>query len=292
MKGSVRILGALGIGVVVVTAALLLRQGNVSGENGNLSVVATPDNSALRVADADGNGVEDWREELEKNVLEEITVSTSTFGLDQPYEEPKTFTDKFAQSFFQSFMEGKMMGKAPEDQTALIQEAVATVEAATKQRLYGTNDIVSTPATVTAIKSYANRVAEIVTENSAITQSEDEILSQALETNDPTKIEALEVIRAEYEEQIQTLLDLPTPQDFVSVHLTLINALEAMRMDVEAMESAFTDPLYTLARIKRYEDDVRGVHAALDGINTKLNESEAIFTKDEPAIFFLIFDND
>ncbi len=281
MKGSTRIVGAFVLGVVVITAAFFLRGGGETTAAGNLAIIT--ENLAVRpeARDGDGNGIEDWREELEKSVVKEITPTFASTSPNEEYEEPTTFTDKFARSFFQSFMEGKMMGQTPEDKTALIEEAIESVAKNTSQKIFTEKDINTAETNGTSLREYGNMVGEVLS-RAVVSQTEPmAILQEILDTQDETKMGVFKIQKETYARILKMMLIVPTPRTLSTQHLELVNSIEALRMDFEAMEVALTDPLYTLARVKRYEEDQTFFMASLQNIQKNLSAEGIVYSNDE-----------
>ncbi len=121
--------------------------------------------------------------------------------------------------------------------------------------------------------------------------NEASILAQALEMNDPEILIRLIPIRESYEHILADSLLIPVPQSLAEVHLDLVNTYEAILTDIRAMEQAFADPLYTLARMKRYEDDALALVYAFANILIEIKASGVIYANDEPGAFLYLFES-
>jgi hypothetical protein len=56
------------------------------------------------------------------------------------------------------------------------------------------------------------------------------------------------------------------------------------------MEQVFTDPLYTMARVKRHEDDAMGLFYTLKKIATTLVSKGVAYADDEPGAIIYTLD--
>ena len=82
---------------------------------------------------------------------------------------------------------------------------------------------------------------------------------------------------------------IAVPEPLVDAHVELLNAFEAILTDIEAMQVAFSDPLYALARIRNYENDGRALFTAFQNIALVLKANGAIYANDEDGAFFYLF---
>jgi hypothetical protein len=282
VTGYLRIGGALILGVLIVLVAFAVakRADNGTATEGKLEIA--PGRSYIETSDADGDGVPDWEEGFNDRIFAAIATPTSTATT--TYTGPSTFTGKFAEAFFEDYMQGKMNGADLTDPTKLVTGAVQAVEANTKSRTYSPSEIVVTADSEDALRAYGNLIGEIlITYSTPNNENEGIILQRALEKNDPAELAPLTPILATYTDYIRYTLAVPVPASLAKEHLTLIDAYEAIRTDIEAMQVAFTDPLYSLARVKRYQDDASGLYYALQSIAAALTDADIFYAKDEPG---------
>jgi hypothetical protein len=90
---------------------------------------------------------------------------------------------------------------------------------------------------------------------------------------------------------IRDLLSTPVPAGLAHEHLNLLTSFEAILTDIRTMEQSFVDPLYTLARMKRYQDDVNGILYTFKAIEEKLTRSGIVFTETETGSVIYFFTN-
>jgi hypothetical protein len=287
VTGYLRIGGALTLGVLIVLGAFIL--GNKTTEVGEAKLQVADAHTYIEPTDSDGDGTPDWEEDFSAKVFEAITAPTSTAAEAEAYEPPTTFTGKFAEAFFTDYMEGKMEGADTSNSAEFINQAVAAIETNTKSKLYSGLDIEMIPDTDASIRDYGNAIGEILVRYPATHENEMEILKRATEKNDPEILTALEPIRTIYENYVEDTLNVHVPRSLAKEHLDLLNAYEAVRTDINAMEQMFTDPLYSLARVKRYQDDAAGMYFALQQILLRLEEHGVVYSKDEQgAVLYLV----
>ncbi len=293
MKGIVRIGGALAIGIVIISGAFYVKNTQGTEANGRIVVAQAPERTYIETTDSNKDGVKDWEENLRGKVFETIatpptTISTPT---DEAYEPPTTFTGKFSEAFFKDYLQGKIDGVDFNDPSGLVGNAVTAIEQNTASKKHSRLELTIVPSTPDAIHAYGNRVSEIMKTHSIENENEALILKRALDTNEPKVLEALAPIYSVYANTITDTLRMEVPSDFVEVHINLLNAYESIKTDIGAMQTAFTDPLYTLARVKNYEDDAKNLFTAFETIAKKLNSTGTSYTNDETGSFFYLFDS-
>lgn len=283
MKPYVRIGGALISGILIILGALLLQEQNETEANVASIVSVAPERSYIETLDSDGDGIKDWEEDLGVHVFEKITAPSSTSATNTAfvYTPPTTFTGKFAEAFFQDFMEGKIKQGDLQDKEALVENAIKAIESNTQSKTFFEADIVVVPDSKAAFRKYGNEIALIIQQSPKGNEHELLILDKAVKANDESLLGALLPIQKGYTDIVAQTLRVETPKSFVAQQLALLNAYEAIRTDVTAMGLVFKDPLYSFARVKRYDPDVKALYQALVGVDTITREKGIVYSKKE-----------
>ncbi len=293
VKGTFRIGGALIIGILIVLGAFYVQSKNATTEAGGVAVVTeAPERGPIKTTDTDNDGTPDWEESLEARVMKTIETPTSTsdLTLDESYEPPTTFTGKFSEAFFEDYLKGKINGQDFSDPSAFVGTAVKAIEQNTQSKRHTRTELTIIPDSPEAIRTYGNRITEIMKLHSINNENEASILQRALTANDPSILTALAPIRQVYEGTIADSLLVEVPESLALSHVNLLNAYEAILTDIKAMQVAFTDPLYAFARTKEYEKDSEALFNALQNIALVLTREGATYTDDESGTFFYLFD--
>lgn len=290
MSGGERqkILGASVIGLALVAGAYTISHfGEKTPLPAAVSSTVAPARTAIKTEDKDNNGIEDWRDayvQAKPIILDESATSTYTL--------PNTLTGKLGIEFFQSYINSKNAGSFGKTNTELVDETANSLISQTADKLYGTKDV-SVMGTVTDsdIKLYANTMAGILLSSKAsVRDNELYILKDIVTTGNAERMSDLAAIAADYKMYRDESLRVPVPAQFLKQHLDLINTYNALHVDINAMTLAFDDPLVSLLRLRRYQDDALGLALALQNMNASLQPHAALFTKDDPAVFFSQFD--
>lgn len=240
----------------------------------------------IAVNDADNNGIEDWREEftsIEPIILPAVSSSTE-------FEMPDTITDQIGVQFFESILRAKTSEGVGPTEEDVIKSTAQRLTGTAGDVLIGSSDITVIPSSPEAIRTYANTVAQILTNNNVPeSEGELEIIDQALRLEDKTELEKLEPLIAMYRNLRDQTIATPVPQPFIKEHLDLINVYQALYKNLLDMKLIFDDPVVALMRTQRYQDDATGLANALFNMYTVLIPYADVFTADDPAILFVTF---
>ncbi len=284
-----KIIGAIVVGFSLVAGAYTV---NNFGEHHQIpqptSVQATTptERIAIEVTDNDENGIEDWRDEFVTTKPIIIDQASSTYIL------PDTLTGKMSinlmEEILHSRMYGGVIGKKDEE---IIQNTVESLVHETEQKLYSSSDItIMSEWDDEDIKNYANTVAAVLYNNS-IPNMDGElvILKDYIDTQDENKLNELKLIAGVYQSYIDDTLKIPVPAFLAKEHTDLINTYEAIRTDIEGMTLINDDPIVSLLRIRRYQDDADGLFYALQNMYLALEPHASLFTAEDPAALFTVF---
>lgn len=300
MKGSIRIGGALVVGIGIILGALYMSNQSLT-TNPTLSdtSLGAPGTGLTRdpiaIHDTDSDGVADWEETLQETVFRfaPTPTSTSLFAPSATYTPPTTFTGKFSEAFLADYLDGKMAGQDFSDPASFVNSAVQSIDSSTRSTKHSRIELHIVDSNTENVFAYGNGVVAITdTYAKTIEHLENEmvILQKAIEGTDEEKLRELGPIVDAYANIIRDTLALPVPDIFANAHINLLNAYEAVYTDIYSMQFAFSDPLLTLARVRVYEDDMASFGFALKEIKTILDAQNILYTKEDPGSAFYVFD--
>ncbi len=285
-----KVIGACVIGFAMVAGAYVLSNfGKPSGTFQNAQIAqsqqAAPVRSAIVVTDENDNGIEDWRDEFVTTEPLVIANDDST-----PYEAPTTLTGQMGVSFVQDIVRSRNYGPGGSDERVIAQ-TISSLEQQTSQTIYDTPDIkMSHQTDGESVRAYANAVALAIIENNQTTSDNELlVLQDILNRNDENKIEELHTLAELYRLTRDAIIEIPVPTTVAKEHLDLINTLHAVHHDILGMTLTFDDPVYSLLRLKRYEDDVLGMSTSLENMYLAFEPHAALFNPNDPAVFFTKF---
>jgi hypothetical protein len=289
VKGILRIGGALAFGILIILGAFVTQnKSNSEALTGQIIVSQEPNREYIPTNDSDGDGNKDWKNSLEG--FETIETPTEVIESIEPYTPPTTLTGRFSEAFLQDFLEGKMNGEDFSDPSKIVGNAVDAIDTNSLSKRHTRAEFYVIEDSPEAIREYGNAIAFIMKVHSIDNENEMIILQNALSANNSEILSELEPIRTVYVRMITDSLKLNIPASLAEAHVNLLNAYEAIRTDIEAMQVSFTDPLYALARIRLYEEDATALYNAYLAIHKVLSDAGASYTHDEPGSLFYIFD--
>ncbi len=286
---QVRIAGALLLGAILIAGTLVLRTDTDIQQKTQTSDVAVvtkaPPRSPINTLDENNDGVPDWQEAL--LVTEALQVASTT----ETYKTPDTLTEQFALTFFKDMVRAKNYGAFGDSQQDLVTKASASLAQKAADTLISQNDIqIANDDSLEYQKIYTEQVAVIInTYSQNNTESETQILEQALRTQSEQELVKLDPIIGTYTQYLEETKKLPVPPSLLQEHLNLLNSYQAIREDIKAMRSAFSDPMLTLIRMKRYQDDVDGLYLSITGLYTKAMQNGVQWDKNSPVFEFITF---
>lgn len=287
MKGSVRVGGAAVIGILVILGAFYVRANQQQTAAGAIVVTQAPVREYINTTDSDGDGVKDWEEDLKANVFEAIKApAVAKSSSTKSYTPPKTLTGKFSEAFLADYMQGKVSGADFSDPAAFADRALKAVEQNTTSRTYSPADITFIPSSGESIREYGNQIMRTIMNLPAKDTDALQLLSDAINSNNPSKLSELAYNEDVYRQITERIISIEVPDYLIEEHLKLINACEALRTDLHAMQLTFDDTLYSIARVKRYGEDNEALLGALSAIILKLTDAGVYYAKEEPGSLF------
>lgn len=292
MSEKVRIGGAVALGILIILASFHVSK-KTSADQQAFVIAATP-REPIETSDLNSDGTPDWEEHLAERVFRsiELPVSAESTADQSSYTPPTTLTGKFSEAFLQDYLQGKMDGQDFSDPAAFVDTAIKAIERNVASKRYTISDIYPVAATPEAAHAYGNALQAIASQHSnpQVTENEMVILKRALEAQDPELLQPLNTIGNSYERIIADTIRMPVPDKFIVEHIAILNAYEEVYADIRAGELAFTDPLYTLARVRDYETHATALLNAYIALAKALAREGVIYTSNEPGAFYRLLE--
>lgn len=289
MNRILRIGGALIAGILVVVSAYYVSERNKEKPVADISVTTQEnvlEKGSFDETDSDGDGIPDWREDYDNTVFETIDTPTPTLRIDPDAEEyvpPTTFTGKFSVAFFQDYVSGGIHGTNFTDPTAFVDSSVNAINTNTGSKRYTRLDFNLVEGNFDSYRNYGNALGFILQLDIVEIVQDAIILQDALTSRNPQKLEELKPIENALGNTVALLLGVEVPAQLSEQHLELLNTYESMRETVAAMQLAFEDPLFTLARMGNYSKDIEHVADTIKIITQKLTAGGVVYSHEEPG---------
>jgi hypothetical protein len=148
--------------------------------------------------------------------------------------------------------------------------------------------IVGNDSSAEAVRTYANAHADIIlTYGKTGTRPELEILNDLLKENDPDAAGELGLIATAYKNIYEEVLKLKVPPQLAKTHLDLVNVYQALHFDIAAMQNAINDPIVSMVRLQRYEDDAEGLVFAMQNMYQAALPYASAFQRNDSALLFV-----
>jgi hypothetical protein len=247
---------------------------------------AAPPRVFIPVTDTDTDGVEDWRDQF----VTGPAVTVNATGVE--YVPPTTATGQLGVSLMEDLIKMKAGGPVARTTEQVVVSAVENLEKTTaKDTIYDVKDIIIVPnSSPEAVRAYGNALADIIlTYNVPGLDNELLILRDHITSPQTVDNSGLVKLSQMYKNYRDNTLVTPVPKEFVKVHLDLINVYSALYANIDAMAKADADPVVALVRLKRYEDDAKGLTMALNQVYNAIIPYASVFEANDPAIVFVNF---
>jgi hypothetical protein len=291
-----KIIGAFVVGFAIVAGSYTLSNfGKPTLTNPNvlptdqaaLAVATAPVRVSIPVSDNNDDGVEDWRESL---LLTGAPILVEA-AADSNYTVPETLTGQTGIAVFQDIVRMRgLEGFGPTEEDILYEASAAASEFASDDILDISDIKVGTDSSAAAVRQYANEAAAIILEYGMNeTVPELESLRDAVYKNNPEAIADLVEVAQLYKAILDKSKALVVPPQLIKEHLDVLNVYQALFNDINTMSEALNDPLATFVRLKRYEDDAKGLVYSLKNIYKAIEPYATEFERTDPAIQVLAF---
>ena len=291
-QSNSKIVGAFIVGLAIVGGAYTFTNfGKPSDlpQGGQAAAVSqAPLRVPIQVSDADQNGLEDWRDQFVKSTP--ITLDDTAV---KDYALPETLTGQASLAFLQGIISAEGYGPIGRSPEQIIEDTVTNVSRFAVDTIFDVRDItIGNDPSPAAIRLYANAHADVIIntgKKAPELRNELLILRDFLNENKPTDRKELETLAGLYRTTRDEVLALAVPPTLVKEHLDLITVYNALYNDINSMAEAGADPMLSLVRIKRYEEDATGLALALQNLFLALEPYAALVEKGDSAVYFVNF---
>ncbi|MEK7090021.1 MAG: hypothetical protein AAB930_00335 [Patescibacteria group bacterium] len=219
--------------------------------------------------DTDGDGAKDGeeiamnRDPLVKGPKDQM--ATSTEAANSPYLLPNNLTGQLAEKFGISVIAPRLAGsQRPLDMEAIgNQIADEIIPSATRQNYFTEKDItISKDDSPAALRAYDKATDDILTSSfSKLHKHPLGIFSEALQTDDLSKVVALDPYLTAYDELIKKNKILIAPSSAASVHLRYLNILATQREAIRKMRGARGDVLNAVVGAQEFVSTLQEINS-------------------------------
>jgi len=114
-----------------------------------------------------------------------------------------------------------------------------------------------------------------------------DIVTQAVQSNDPSKIKELDSVIAVYNKVVDELVKMPVPKTFVKAHLDIINGLRGGVAALIEIKTVFNDPFKALVAIQLYQNGVDVFTQAMQAIYGFMAQNNIIYKQGSGGYYLL-----
>lgn len=114
-----------------------------------------------------------------------------------------------------------------------------------------------------------------------------DIITKAIQSNDPAKMAELDSIITTYEKITADLLKMPVPKTFVKAHLDVVNSIKNGTTAIKEMKSSLEDPFKALAAIQLYQKSVTTFVQVFQAINIFIVKNNIVYKQGSGGYYLL-----
>jgi Bacterial TSP3 repeat len=258
------------------SAAPFSANSNGSGSSAHLAVATQPNTSNT---DTDGDALQDWEETLWNTdphntdtdgdgVSDGSEVAQGSnptiFGKDQrPVSDlaqstttalARTTTESVARSLMTSAMldlKDKDPGNDPVTRNKMVSDAIRVAADSYTPPTFDSKEVVVIPVTKESSREYARAVSTLI--DKMVSENPDERATLAtLAQGDTSAARTLGKIAANYYTSIEDFKQIPVPQDAVSIHVDIVNALLQYAYIFESVGAMQEDPMRATVALNNF----------------------------------------
>ncbi len=214
-----------------------------------------------------------------------VDSSSSTLFLFNPdtaftgddFNATDTLTDRFAKTAFSSYVNLDQTGlDATDTQNALVDSFSTEISTIGQPEMYSISDIKTfNPTDKTAIRNYGNAFAQI------------EITNLTLIANNPKKYSGdVNAIADQYDAIASQLIQIATPNDFVSTDLQTINNYHDLAVDLRELNDYQADPLKAVVAMQNANNIQNSSTSTMTAFSTYFAQNGIIFSAKEAGFIW------
>lgn len=243
-------------------------------------------------ADTDGDGTADGKETtlgrnpLVKGPKDKLSETASS----KTPTEDLTPTDLLARDFFARYMELRQAGLSQDSQSQIevAQQVLKNGLVLATPKVYGASSIkVKNDSSPTSVKKYGNDMGNVFITYSINSRNEAVIAKESLEKENPELLKEIDPIITSYKNILNGLLKIEVPQEMVSIHLNLVNAMSGVLFSAESFRKSGADPIQGVQGTVQYLASSRNLSAAFNSLKNHFSSLGIIYDQGQSGAFFI-----
>ena len=214
--------------------------------------------------DTNDDGVSD-KEEIGRMKAERAENSSTEDGVSVASEENLSQTDKFARELFTTVAALNQSGEIDDNTVQQITDSLATqIQNPVQRKIFMLAEIkIKNDNSLTAVKNYNNSMGAILKGYPIINPTD--VLKEATTNNgdiDSSILSKLDPFIEQTQKVISGMVKTEVPQDFSSLHLDAINALEKVMENLSDIQLIDSDAVIALSAVSQLENNNTALESA------------------------------
>lgn len=253
--------------------------------------VLTPQNQTLGEiigSDQNKNGIADWEERiwgLDPSVVSTNGVSNRDIVLQKRANLQAASPTEIANTSknnalaYDIYATSSILTASGDIDPAALQSIVAPIGEKTIQQIdtvrYTTKDTLLAPTTSTSAAIYAKKLEDAVS-STTFGKNELTVLTQAVDTNDYSKIEGLSANANTYKKLAKKVIQIRVPVVFARAHLDFVNSLQAIGDILDVVSRSKLDDISGATALGEYSNATTIASTAMDTLTQSIQEYDTL----------------
>ncbi len=215
-------------------------------------------------------------------------LSSKLPGEAEPFKSEST-TDLVSVSLMSNYLNLKQSGAIDSfSKEELVNQTLEFIENSGTETLKEASLIVVADNGKTSMAEYGERLGLIFKTNKPkLIRNELDILSEAIKSEDPAKMEELQSIISIYEKIGSELARMPVPKTFVKAHLDMTNGVNGMALSLRQLKSVIGDPINGLSVLKSYQTSGSAFMQALRATALFISQNGIVYKQGTGGYYLL-----
>jgi hypothetical protein len=306
-------IGALVVVVAALIASTVIIRADTTAAPTQPVARLTAEQQDFNEKDTDGDGVKDWEEELwGLSAVSDDTDGDGVRDADEiaemkarfdrlPYEFMSQASDDTGgassislagQLLISQFLSSKQTGidYTAENVESAADLALTAGSGSQSYRVFTISDItISGSLDATTLRAYVNNIADALANKSGEPVKHELAIFIGFGQSEDTTAFAAEMQEtvARYEQSIGSVRAVAVPADLVTLHLSILNAMERVKTDLSTMATIGESPLAALSALGAYADDSSAMASAFETLRGIVTQQNITFSTTEPGYAFM-----
>lgn len=201
----------------------------------------------------------------------------------------ETLTDTVSRSLMSNYLVLKQNNELdPTTAQNLISQTLGYLDSAGIQKIDSSSLKIIPDNGTKTMTEYGDRIGNILLSNKPKnTKNELQIIQNAVENRDPSKISELAQIASVYAKIAEDFKSMPVPIKFQKIHVEMTNNLLAMSASINEMSKVFEDPMRGLTGMQAYQASGTAYIKAIQTLGLFLTQNKISYKQGSGGYYLL-----